>query len=275
VREGARGITALATLLTVVSLALTIPYGSRIFLLPLIGGTFAFVYLHRRARPSVALVAGLAVLALFASFAAGVLRNPERRPDARDELTRALERPTTILEPIFRGNDAEMAAVLAGALTAIPERLDFRHGGAVVGNLVTRPIPRQLWPGKPEPPGETVVSTVWPHLDGVFHPAFTPLLNFYWDFGVPGVLVGMAFFGLACRTLYAWFCAYRDSFAAQLTFGATIWYVVIAARNDPVDTVVFASFFVLPLLVLARLPLVRRPRARPVLERSRPVRGDG
>jgi hypothetical protein len=38
--------------------------------------------------------------------------------------------------------------------------------------------------------------------------------------------------------------------AAQLLFATSLWFVVIAARNDPVDTLVFAAFLVGPVLAI-------------------------
>jgi hypothetical protein len=60
----------------------------------------------------------------------------------------------------------------------------------------------------------------------------------------------MALLGIAARVLYAWFRARSDSFAAQLLFAATVWFTVIATRNDPVDTVVFALFLVAPVIAI-------------------------
>src|SRR5439155_12349941 len=112
------------------------------------------------------------------------------------------ERPYVALTPVIDGEDAEMAPVLAGALRVVPSRLHYRYGGALLGGLVLRPIPRQLWPEKPQPSGRQVVQVTWPELaKSHFSPEFSPLLVFYWAFGLAGVVAGMALFGLACRTL--------------------------------------------------------------------------
>ena len=46
------------------------------------------------------------------------------------------------------------------------------------GRLFVRPIPRQLWRGKPQPGNERVVAAAWPNLAGYFAPSFSPLLSF-------------------------------------------------------------------------------------------------
>ena len=70
----------------------------------------------------------------------------------------------------------------------------------------------------------------------------------YWDFGLLGVAAGMALFGFLCRLLYEWFVIHRRDFVAQVVFAASVWFVVIAARNDPVDTLVLAAFLLAPVI---------------------------
>jgi hypothetical protein len=115
-----------------------------------------------------------------------------------------------------------------------------------------------------------VVAAVWPDLakDG-FQPEFSPLLVFYWDFGLPGVAAGMALFGILCRTLYEWFLRHRANLAAQLIFSISLWLVAAGARNDPVETIVFACVLVLPLIVLERCSGWRRPVPAPVGAQAR------
>ena len=184
------------------------------------------------------------------------------------------ERPHAIFDPVVNSADAEMVLSLSAALTVVPEELPHRWGGATVGNLATRPVPRELWSGKPRPPGETVVATIWPQHYPALNLAFTPLLPLYWDFGLLGVAAGMAVFGFLCRLLYEWFAIHRRDFVAQVVYAASVWFVVIAARNDPVDTIVLAAFLLAPVIAIiavasegvlpARIrTLPRHPRRRP------------
>jgi hypothetical protein len=242
----AAGIFALA-------LYLMLPLGSRTYLLPLAGGAVTLVYVNRETRPRLMTVAAVAVIALLASYTLTVIRAPEQRAHLGSTLRHLAERPDTAVDFAVHGEDSEMVPVFAAALTVIPSRLHYRYGRAVLGDLVTRPIPRQLWEGKPRPVEDQVVGAVWPKLTGRFQPAFTPLLFFYWDFGVAGVIVGMGIFGLACRTLYEWFLRHRTNLSAQLIFAAALWLIVGAVRNDPVSSIVYACFFVLPLVLLQRL----------------------
>ena len=65
---------------------------------------------------------------------------------------------------------------------------------------------------------------MWPQFFPGLNPTFTPILAFYRDLSVAGVVIGMALLGMAARVLYAWFRAWSDSFAvstACCTFSAS------------------------------------------------------
>ncbi len=163
-----------------------------------------------------------------------------------------------------------MAPALAGALTAIPDPLGYRFGGATFGDRRTAPVPRELWADKPLPHVTEVTKEVWPVAveTGGFNPAFTPVLSFYWDFGVFGVFAGMALLGVLARSLWEYFLRFRSSFAAQLLFATALCYLVVVLRHDPVLMTVWALILFVPLVAVLRS---RLPRASP-RSRRRPSR---
>ena len=63
-------------------------------------------------------------------------------------------------------------------------------------------------------------------------PAFTPMLTFFWDFAVFGVVVGMAAIGALARFLREYLAAHERAFGAQLLFAAGLWFLVVALRHD-------------------------------------------
>jgi hypothetical protein len=269
-RERKAGLAAAAALTFAAAVSLMVPIGTRGFLLPLVGGAVTLLYESRRSRPRLRTVVTLVALAFFASYVLVNVREPAKRAVLGSSLSGLVRHPETVFSPVVDGEDAEMAPVLAGALRVVPSRFHYRYGGALLGGLVERPIPRQLWPGKPRPVESTVVKATWPNLakDG-FKPAFSPLLVFYWDFGVAGVLVGIAVFGILCRTLYEWFLEHRTNTAAQTIFAISLWLIVSAARDNPVDTIVFSCFLVLPLVLLERCTSWNLPVLHPRLARTR------
>jgi hypothetical protein len=270
VRDRRFGLIVGATLTFAFALLLMVPLGARGFLLPLVGGAVTFTYVTHGARPRLATVGLLAMLALVVSYTLTVVRSPDQRAHLSEAMRHVIERPDTPIQFVLHGEDAAMAPVLAAALHVVPSRLEYRYGGAVFGDLATRPIPRQLWAGKPQPVEEQLVGAIWPRLAKFgFNPAFPPVLFFYWDFGVLGVFAGMALFGIVCRTLYEWFLRHRASVSAQLIFATALWFIVLGVRNSPVDTIVFASFVVLPLVLIERFSSLRRPIIRPIFARAR------
>lgn len=248
-----------AVLLMLLALLRIAPSGARIVLLPFLGGILVLFYVMRGRRPRMVLLGALTILALLGSYFALHVRDPTDDLTLRGAAEQLTTRPHAVFDPVLRSSDAEMVVALSAALTVIPDELSYRWGNATVGNLATRPVPREWWPGKPLPPGETVVSTIWPELYPALNPAFSPLLNYYWDLGLVGVFVGMATFGLFARTLYEWFLRYRTSLAAQLVFSTGLWFVVIGARNDPVDTIALGAFIVGPIIAIVTVAGKRKP----------------
>jgi hypothetical protein len=272
ISEPRRGTVAPAALLMGVALLRTVPTGNRIFLLVLLGGAVVFVFLHLNRRPGfVALVAALGI-ALVVSYALLNFRDPETRRGVSPVLRGLVNTPSKALKPLVKGPDAEMAPALAGALLAIPDDLSFRYGGATFGDLVLRPIPRELWSGKPEPPTQEVAGEVWPSARalGGFDPAFTPLLNFYWDFWLPGVVFGMLLLGIAARALYEYAFRQRDNLVVQLVYAAALCYLAVVVRHDPVDVLTWGIVLFVPLVGVFRAAGGRRASvaSRPEMSRS-------
>jgi hypothetical protein len=233
----------------------TVPLGARIAILPLLGGAFVFSYLRRSRRPSVAVLAALALVALVGSAFLSDLRGRGTRGESVGQTVVRATHPHRIVEPLVSGPDTEMAPVLAAALTQIPKKLHYTYGRTILGDLVSRPIPRALWSDKPEPPRDKLIRTLWPveGKKGAINPEFSVLLYFFWDFGIPGVAVGMLLFGVGARTLFEYFRSYRHSTAAQLLYSLALWFVVIGLRNGPVDTFVQLVFVVFPAWLAVRL----------------------
>ena len=243
-------LVAASLVVLLLALVRVLPAGGRFVLLPLLGGIFVLAYLLRDKRPRPSVLVAIGVLAFLGSYFTLQLRDPTDDRTLETAVEELAARPHAIFDPVVSSADAEMVLALSAALTVVPDELPHRWGGATVGNLATRPVPRELWSGKPRPPGETVVATIWPQHYPALNLAFSPLLPLYWDFGLLGVALGMALFGFLCRLLYEWFVLHRRDFVAQVVFAASLWFVVIACRNDPVDTLVLSGFLLAPVLAI-------------------------
>jgi hypothetical protein len=255
-----------AAVLLLVALLRTVPTGNRVFLVVLVGGIVTFGFYRVKRRPG-ALVLGVGlVAALVVSGAVLTFRYPETRDSLGSVVRGFATSPTRALRPLYEGPDAEMAPALAGALIVVPEQLPHRFGGATVGDLVIRPIPRQIWPDKPVAPGQEVTAEVWPVAveTGGFDPAFTPMLTFYWDFAVFGVVAGMAALGVLARFLREQLAANVDAFGAQLVAAAGLWFLVVALRHDTTLVTVWGLIVFGPLIGIARLARTNGRRQRAV-----------
>ena len=106
-----------------------------------------------------------------------------------------------------------------------------------------------------------MTAAVWPGAreGGAFDPAFTPVLFFYWDFGIPGVFVGMALLGMLARALYEYLLLRPRSLVAQLVFASGLWYLVVAVRHDPVSVFVWGIVLFAPLIGILSLGSKDRP----------------
>ena len=243
---------ALATIALV--LLRVVPLGNRIAIMPLIGGAFVLCYLLRGRRPSARSLVLLAIVAVFASSFLSDLRGRATRHENVVQTLQRSSRPSRFLQPFTTGPDSEMAPALAAALSVIPEELPHRYGRTIFEDLVVRPVPRPLWSGKPQPPRDELTAKLWPteFARGTIQPEFSALLYFYWDFGVVGVLVGMAAYGIGARLLYEFYRLRAHRLSVKVIYALLLWFVVIGLRDSPVDTVMHAFFMVVPAVVIFR-----------------------
>jgi hypothetical protein len=253
---------AVAVSLSTVFAVVAVPSGRRIALLPLVGGAIVLWYLSRGARPSARALFAVAVVAVLGATFLSDLRGRATRDEGVVATVERSLSPSRVLDAVTSGPDTEMAPALAAALTAIPEELGHRYGAVVFGDLLRRPVPRSLWEDKPLIPRHELIASVWPveYERGTINAEFSVLLYFYWDFGVPGLVLGLAALGLLARYLYEYYLRFRERPYAQVVYALGLWFVVIGLRDSPVDTFVRACFVVVP--VWAIFALARRAGRR-------------
>jgi hypothetical protein len=263
-----RLLVALGLVMLGLVLVRAIPLGSRMMLLPLVVGAIVYAYASRGRRPGALALGGALVVALLASTVLLSVRNAEVRESAGlvAATVDTVTDPGRALDPLTAGDDAAMAPLLAAALHVVPERVPHTHGGATVGDLLTRPIPRQIWPAKPLPPRGRITALLWPG-NRSLNPEFSVLLYPYLDFGLAGVILALGIFGIGARLIYDYFRLHRDSLGGSLLFAVTLPFLVVAVRDSPVDTFMRAAFVVGPAWFILRFAEkrggTRRSRHRP------------
>jgi oligosaccharide repeat unit polymerase len=109
-------------------------------------------------------------------------------------------------------------------LEQVPMNHDFLYGKSILG-ILAYSVPRILFPDKPYPIGMLFTQVFFPNtfLNGS---GVTPslLVDFYWNFGIPGIMLGMLGFGILIRT----FNNYAENYKFQL--GALICLALVGSH---------------------------------------------
>jgi hypothetical protein len=261
----------LSVLLVAVVLLRTIPTGNRLVLLPLAGGVFVLYFIRRSARPSLITLVAVGIVAAFGSAFLSDLRGRSARGESTaDTAVNLASNPSRVAAPLTTGPDTEMAATLSAAVTVITDHLGYQYGRIIFVDFLTRPVPRAVWPSKPDPPRDRLAEELWPveTQQGPLNPAFSVLMYFYWDFAIPGVVGGLALYGLVARRLYDYFLRHSKDIKAQVFYSLAVWFLVIALRDGPVDTTANIAVGLLPVLLIFRLASAWSARQERLSSRS-------
>ena len=140
--------------------------GSRISLLPLFGGLIILWYLYRGKRPHVLSALIVLVLAIVVSSGIYYGRVPTDGVSTLQNYVNGFERSATSVagatDPLLKSADASMAAGLAAAMNVVPEKIGYGYGRFLAADALTRPVPRQLLPSKPDTPQAQVTAKLAP-----------------------------------------------------------------------------------------------------------------
>jgi len=238
--------------------------GGRTALLLLLGALVILYFLRRGTRPRLRWVVVFLLVSFVAASAILATRNTGQRQQhgLAGSVAAVFEHPVRQLGVLLKGGDTSMASVFALETEIVPSRLDYRYGGATFGDLVIRPVPHQLWKHKPLAPEAALTQKLWPesYKDGTAHPVYSVMGTFYFDYGLPGVFVGMLLVGLGYGLVRSRLLEARDT-ALLLVAAALIPLLVTGLRDSFPDTVLHFVFVVLPLLVTVEI--VRRRGALP------------
>ncbi|HEX8207823.1 MAG TPA: hypothetical protein VF587_17285 [Solirubrobacteraceae bacterium] len=247
-------LLGLAAFSTATLLLLLGPSGSRTILFPLLLGLGVIYYTNRGTRPKAISLLVVTLLALTASAILLDVRSSAERQaiGVSAAVQKTLRDPIRIFAPLTKDHDAAELPALAAALNVVPSVVDHQWASGTAQDALARPIPRQLWSGKPRQPKERVIEALWPTLYqyGVANPEFSVLLPFYIDGGYPGALVGMMLYGLLAGTLYRWYRRSADNVGTRVMFASALPFIVSAVRDTPVDTLYRLTFVALPVLLI-------------------------
>lgn len=240
--------------------------GSRLALVPLAGGLFFFLYLQRGTRPQWSTVGIVLIAALSTSAFIGEVRDANARQESGVVgIAGAFwSTPTSVFEPLTTGQDAAAAPAFAAALT-VSSTIERQLGTATVGDLALRVVPRALWPNKPLPVREEVVTTIYGQ-NRYANPEFSPLFAFYMDGKLLGVLIGLGLYGLLARTAWEYTRLHSGSSAVLLAYAVLLPSMAMFLRDQPTDALARTVFYAGPIIAaiwwLPRPWVHRKPAKR-------------
>jgi len=238
------------------------PTGVRSWLLPLFGSPFVLYYLWRQKRPSGRLLTGLVVVGIVAASFIGIARNAYYRQQLSGTAgiaTFFLQHPVIVPALFILGPDTEMASLLSLEGQTVPSKIPYQHGAAT-GEVLVHPIPRLLWHQKPRPGDEILTQAYFGNSRLRLVPRqYSPLADFYLDFGYPSVLLGMLLLGILARLHWDWFRLHLGSTAALVFFAATLPFWIVLLRGSIADTAGRLLFVIPPILIALYFARERHP----------------
>ncbi|MDP9348210.1 MAG: oligosaccharide repeat unit polymerase [Gemmatimonadota bacterium] len=224
-------------------LAMLMTIGFRYKVLVFVLAPVVYTYLKSGRRPR---LVQLMIIALLGFLVVGGLGT------VRDEFREGMEVQAPTWSDI---SDAFLTSLsiyqpYVAIVDAFPEERDFL-GGQSYAYLFYQPIPRGLWPSKPEPPVKEIIRTSFGGeaavIAGVAYPNIGEM---YAEFGALGVSVGMGLFGLMIRTLYEYLRRHPHDLWVRMSYALALPYLVqVISRGHFVGVVHDLVFLFLPIVV--------------------------
>jgi hypothetical protein len=196
VRKQQRAI--LPVLLALVAAAFLIAGGQRVDLaIPALAAGMLWIKIRSGRRPlpmrtvTLAAIGGLLVI----GGVVGVARSPAAQPVTAG----------TVIDSQF-GQGSDLFAPLAGLAQTVPAQQNYLMGSSYLEALYF-PIPRALWPGKPQGAIIGVLGSFSNVTNGESFPEYGEM---YANFGAAGVILGCAFFAALMEGMWIRFAASTD-----------------------------------------------------------------
>ncbi len=231
--------------------------GQRRYLLEMLGALALFYYLTRGRRPSTLSIVAVAVIVLTVASAIRDLRLSHARhadPNPVQWL------PWNAAGHLFETQDTGVAPSLALEMLVVPSDLHYTYGGTTLVGTVRTLIPRQLWPDKPLPPDQQVLTAVFagkPCTLDAQCDTFSPFGEPYRDGGLVAVFIFAVLFGIFWRTAWLYFSRHRETTVAIVGYASLLPFMITWMRGNftlPALQAAMALAVVVLAAVLCRAP---------------------
>lgn len=218
--------------------------GFRYRLVILVAAIVIAAYLRRKTRPRVvSLIAAMLVIFTLVGFVGGSriatrLTGEATLGPSQEQFISGTTSDTRIF-------DAYLAVV-----DAVPERINYAYLEPI-GYIFIIPIPRFIWPDKPFPDYLNDVHRAIGTSEALYSGAAIPHFGeYYLAFGIVGLILGMAAFGVGCRALWGFYKANPDNGWVRVIFAVSSGFLVQAIIRGYLSQIVSQWFFtIFPIFV--------------------------
>jgi hypothetical protein len=184
----------------------------------------------------------LAALAVFLFVACGVLGTYRsyfqfQSNRVKQEVQVFFTSPDRFLETTVGSADYAMFDTTAAVMRLYPDVLNYTHGASYLKLLFT-PVPREVWPEKPENLSREAVRILGTGEDYVHGVSLgvSFIGEGYMNFGAVGALAGAAAIALFIRAIYSWFVHQPLSMAAVCIYSAGLFSLIFNVMRGALQT---------------------------------------
>lgn len=176
-----------------------------------------------------------------------------RQVDPMKLITQNLTNP---LDALMGGVEVGQFDSLVLAVEAVPRMIPYQYGKTLAA-AAFYPVPRAIYPDKPDGAAVTFTDTLFPEYSGGFgvRIAISLITELYINGGILAVLCGMAIAGYACGAMYV--RRWRKGVLSILWYGVFLGASVIGLRGDFLNGVVDFLNIGVPLAIF-QLMVVKR-----------------
>jgi hypothetical protein len=261
----------LLSILPLAALGVTaIPKGDRRLLLPVATAAISLFFLRRDRRPNWIGVFAAGLIVFF------VVVTPfrESRYGERsfgEAFLYGIQDPVRAAEGLLAAQDTSQISVVALLVTQLGEGrpLAWQNGVSTLTETLLQPIPRQIWPGKPETIRNQFIQYNWGMASGrclTQCPTVSIIGSLYADFGLVSVALGCLLLGFFGRIWYLFMLSLKRDPIVTAAYSATLFTFFIVWWSTLGSIVVDFGFYAVPILItgiLARQQPTPDPREAP------------
>ncbi len=233
-----------------ITLIIQLLRGFRFIVLILVLAFFINYYLQRKKRPSLKIVIVLLAIIIFAIGIMGFYRAASRT-GTMNTLNWNEFNSQAIVDAIF--DNFRIYKTYYAVIKSVPDIIPHMFGKQMFIYTIIMFIPRFIWSGKPNNPGMDAIKVGISDYAAKAGQAYPNIGEFYYEFGIIGVIIFMAFFGWLLRKIkYHYF--YSDDILDRIVIA--IWIPAtfqLIIRGYTPSNFYLLVFLLLPIWIIRRL----------------------